>query len=202
MEGDVPARPGEVAALPAVSTSSQMLVEPLRGNIHVTACMEMLQTGYLQAVAAAAGCAVAKPIPDAHGIDYQVSHGSNKHTMDSIAEIRVQLKATSTVTRETIRTKGDFPLELENADLARLSISPVTIPRLLVVLLLPKDQAEWLRADHDELAVRHCAYWINLEGVSTRGEKTTTVRVALDHVFDDRALCEIMRKVGAGETPR
>jgi hypothetical protein len=34
---------------------------PLRGDVHITAGMEMLQDAYLHAVAAAAGCVLAKP---------------------------------------------------------------------------------------------------------------------------------------------
>lgn len=70
------------------------------------------------------------------------------------------------------------------------------------MLLLPRDQADWLRAGHDQLTPKHCAYWVNLEGVPATGKQGTTVSVPLEHVFDDRALCETMRKVGAGEKPR
>jgi hypothetical protein len=66
---------GETVSLPdatvnATPDSPKALAEPLRGDVHVTASMEMLQTGYLHAVAAAAGCAVGKPLPDVHGIDW------------------------------------------------------------------------------------------------------------------------------------
>lgn len=66
--------PSQLAMLPgAVANPSGRAKPPLRGDIHVTASMEVLQTGYLHAVAAAAGCAVSKPFPDAYGTDYNVS---------------------------------------------------------------------------------------------------------------------------------
>jgi Domain of unknown function (DUF4365) len=198
------AEDGETNSLPpaaAETDPSGVVAEVLRGNVHITAAMEVLQTGYLHAVAAAAGCALGKPSPDVHGTDYNVAHGSAEHTKDPIADIKVQMKATSTVAREIVQTREYFPFQLDNKDLEKLNISPVHIPRLLVVLLLPKDQAEWLRASHEELTLRHCAYWVNLEGVPVTGQEKSTVRVSLDHMFDDRALCEIMRKVGAGEKP-
>ena len=199
------AEDGETNSLPPAADTptdpSGVVTEVLRGNVHITAAMEVLQTGYLHAVAAAAGCALGKPFPDVHGTDYNVSHGSAEHTTDTVAEIKIQMKATSTVARDIISTKKDFAFQLDNKDLSKLNVSPVHVTRLLVVLLLPKDQSEWLQASHEELTLRHCAYWVNLEGVPVTGQEKTTVRVPLDHMFDDRALCEIMRKVGAGEKP-
>ena len=49
--------------------------QSMRGQLAVTSCMETLQVGYLHAVAAAAGCALASPFPD-NGIDWHVTHGS------------------------------------------------------------------------------------------------------------------------------
>jgi Domain of unknown function (DUF4365) len=200
------AEDGETDSLPHAAADTPtdppgVMAEVLRGNIHITAAMEVLQTGYLHAVAAAAGCALSKPLPDVHGTDYNVSHGSAQHTTDTVADIKIQMKATSTVARDIVTTKEDFAFQLDNKDLSKLNISTPHIPRLLVVLLLPKDQSAWLRASHEELTLRHCAYWVNLEGVSVTGQERTTVRISLDHMFDDRALCEIMRKVGAGEKP-
>lgn len=42
--------------------------DPLRGELRLKSRMEMLQDSYLRAVAAAAGCTMAKPEPD-DGID-------------------------------------------------------------------------------------------------------------------------------------
>jgi hypothetical protein len=85
-----------------------------------------------------------------HGTDYNVSHGSAEHTKDPVADIKVQMKATSTIAREIVQTKEHFSFQLDNKDLGKLNVSPVHIPRLLVVLLLLKDQSEWLRVGRDE----------------------------------------------------
>ena len=55
------------------------------GATFITAAMEVPQTGYLHAVAAAAGCALGKPSPHVHGTDYNVSHGSAERTTDTVA---------------------------------------------------------------------------------------------------------------------
>jgi hypothetical protein len=75
------------------------------------------------------------------------------------------------------------------------------VHKILVVMLVPRTQDEWLRAGHDRLDLRHCCYWTNLAGQEVTGRRRTTVRIPTSRIFDDRALCEIMTRVGAGGRP-
>ncbi len=75
------------------------------------------------------------------------------------------------------------------------------MPKILVVMLLPRQVDRWLEARPDALEVRHCCYWLNLAGHPVTGRRRTNVRVPVAKVFDDRALCEIMARVGAGGSP-
>ncbi|MBC2877055.1 MULTISPECIES: DUF4365 domain-containing protein [Streptomyces] len=171
---------------------------PRRGALAGTACMETLQIGHLHAVAAAAGCTLAQPFPD-HGIDWHVSHTAPGHTTDDEVTIKVQLKATYQVPP---RPPGaTFPFTLDNEHLVKLARTPVAVHRILVVMLVPRARDDWVHADHDRLAVRHCCYWTNLAGHPVTGRHRTTVRIPTAHVFDDHALCEIMTRVGAGGRP-
>jgi Domain of unknown function (DUF4365) len=160
--------------------------------------METLQIGYLHAVAAAAGCTLASPTPD-RGFDWNVSHEHDLHTVDSEPTIKVQLKSTSQIAPHP---DGDtFAITLENDHLRKLAQSPVTIPRLLVAMIIPRDIGDWVTVEPDYMTLRHCAYWANLEGHPITGATRTTVRVNTQYVFDDQALCRIMQQVGAGVTP-
>lgn len=174
---------------------------PLRGSLATTACMETLQVGYLHAVAAAAGCSLSQPFPD-NGIDWHVSHGAPGHTVDDEVTIKVQLKCTYQLPP---RTAGDassaFSFTLDNEHLVKLARTPVAVHKILVVMLVPRDREDWLRADHDRLDLRHCCYWINLAGHPVTGRRRTTVRIPTARIFDDRALCEIMARVGVGGRP-
>ena len=59
--------------------------------------MELLQEGYLRAVAAAAGCTIATITPD-DGIDAQLAHEHATHASgDQTADLKIQLKSTSQV---------------------------------------------------------------------------------------------------------
>ncbi|MER7396660.1 DUF4365 domain-containing protein [Streptomyces sp. NPDC000151] len=171
---------------------------PLRGQLATTASMETLQVGYLHAVAAAAGCSLAQPFPD-NGIDWHVSHGSSGHTIDDEVTIKVQLKCTYQVPP---RPPGpSFGFTLDNDHLVKLARTPVAVHKILVVMLVPRTQEDWLRASHDRLELRHCCYWINLAGQQATGRRKTTVRIPTTRIFDDRALIEIMTRVGAGGRP-
>ncbi|MEV5239374.1 DUF4365 domain-containing protein [Streptomyces cinnamoneus] len=174
---------------------------PGRGTLATTACMETLQIGYLHAVAAAAGCSLAQPFPD-NGIDWHVSHSAPGHTDDNEVTIKVQLKSTYQLPPRTpLRAAPTFGFTLDNDHLAKLARTPVSVHKILVVMIVPRARDDWLRAGHDHLALRHCCYWTNLAGHPVTGRRRTTVRIPTSRVFDDRALCEIMTRVGAGGRP-
>ncbi|MDT0545299.1 MULTISPECIES: DUF4365 domain-containing protein [Streptomyces] len=185
---------------PAASASSLLpeRIAPPRGSLATTACMETLQVGYLHAVAAAAGCSLAQPFPD-HGIDWHLSHSARGHTVDDEVTIKVQLKATYQLAP---RPPGPtFSFTLDNDHLIKLARTPVSVHKILVVMIVPRARDDWVRASHDRLALRHCCYWTNLAGHPVTGSRRTTVRIPTSRVFDDRALCEIMARVGAGGRP-
>ncbi|MFJ9586790.1 DUF4365 domain-containing protein [Streptomyces acidicola] len=190
---------------------------PHRGTLATTACMETLQVGYLHAVAAAAGCSLSQPFPD-NGIDWHVSHSAPGHTVDDEVTIKVQLKCTYQIPPNPPArlppppsTEGAAPpprrmgpafsFTLDNEHLAKLARTPVSVHKILVVMLVPRSQDDWLRASHDRLDLRHCCYWINLAGHPITGRHRTNVRIPTSRIFDDRALCEIMTRVGTGGRP-
>ncbi|MFH9203001.1 DUF4365 domain-containing protein [Streptomyces anulatus] len=176
----------------------QRLDTPLRGSLATTACMETLQVGYLHAVAAAAGCSLSQPFPD-NGIDWHVSHGAPAHTVDDEVTIKVQLKCTYQIPPHP--AGGAFSFTLDNAHLVKLARTPVSVHKILVVMIVPRSQDDWLRAGPGGLDLRHCCYWTNLAGHAVTGRYRTTVRIPTSRIFDDRALCDIMARVGAGGRP-
>ncbi|NKQ55379.1 DUF4365 domain-containing protein [Amycolatopsis sp. K13G38] len=161
--------------------------------------MEILQIGYLHAVAAAAKCSIATPNPDKK-LDWIVTHQSSAHTAgDDEVTLKLALKATKQVAASP---KGDsFPFTLKNEHLEYLNYINPTVNRIMVVMLLPPKIEDWIVARGDYLELRHCCYWVNLSGEAISGEKRTTVRVPTNQVFDDEALCGIMGRIGSGGRP-
>ncbi len=154
--------------------------------------------GYLHAVAAAAGCTLSQPFPD-NGIDWHVSHSAPGHTWTTRSPSR---SSSRPPTRYHPNPPAPaFSFTLDNAHLAKLARTPVAVHKILVVMLVPRTQDDWLRAHHDRLDLRHCCYWTNLAGHPATGRHRTTVRIPTTRIFDDRALCAIMARVGAGGRP-
>ncbi|MFF7730181.1 DUF4365 domain-containing protein [Streptomyces sp. NPDC008001] len=203
---------GLLSGLSEISEQAAPATAAPRGSLATTACMETLQIGYLHAVAAAAGCSLAQPFPD-HGIDWHLSHTAPGHAVDDEVTIKVQLKCTYQLGPRPApppppRTPAprpapapSFAFTLDNGHLAKLARTPVAVHRILVVMIVPRSRDDWLRAGHDSLHLRHCCYWTNLAGHPVTGRQRTTVRIPATSVFDDRALCEIMTRVGAGGRP-
>lgn len=137
--------------------------------------MEAMSFAYISAVGTGAGFDVRYPRRDRGSIDGTI------HSEDPpFAEFQFQAKSTSVerLSDGAIR----FPLPVGNQrDLAVRS----TVPRILIVMLLPADESEWLAQSEDELCMRKCAYWTTLEGQDpSENRSTITVRIPLGNVFD------------------
>ena len=142
---------------------------------------------YLRAVAARAGYATGVRDYDSDGVDATVQAGGSMRP-----QIDVQLKATTRL-REVSNDSWAFDLPKRNYDLLRL---PVIVPRLLVVLDLPKDIDQVLTIGHNELILRRCAYWISLLGYPERSNRrSVTVHLPRTNRFDHSALHQLMDKV-------
>jgi hypothetical protein len=110
----------------------------------------------------------------------------------------VQVKSTTraNVTESEVR----YDLEVKNYD--DLREPGDNCPRILVVLVLPEDEAQWLSQSVEELILRHCAYWICLEGYPAT-TATTTLRIAIPRsaVFSVEAVRAILVRVRERKKP-
>ena len=103
--------------------------------------------------------------------------------------VDLQLKATVNLSESA---DGDcrFALKRRNYDLLR---EETLIPRLLVVLELPRDEERWITITAEELILRRRAYWLNLRGFEeTESRATVTVRIPMTNVFDVDSLRSLM----------
>lgn len=169
-----------------------------RGAIDRSRSMETLQTAYLHAVVAAAGCSLSSPTPD-NGVDWIVSH-EGEHKVDPEPSIKVALKATQQLHPDP--SGLHFKFSLTRAHFDKLAASPVTLTRLLIVMIVPSAMEDWITSTPIDFIMRHRCYWVNMEGEKSNGKASQTVAVPTANVFDDEALCEILCEVGAGGVPR
>ena len=149
---------------------------------------EALSLVYVRAIAVRAGYTTSAPSLDRDGVDLQIQAGGLMRPA-----LDLQLKATVNLKR---RDDGHvrFPLKRRNYDLLRMETQ---VPRLLVVLDLPKDEDRWMTVTADELVLRHRAYWLNLQGrEETLSKASITVEIPggnLFHVESLRCLMEQSR---------
>ena len=152
-----------------------------------------ISLAYLHAVAASVGFAVDIPHVDSDSVDaIVVAKGKIDDTSVAISpRIEVQLKAT---THATINAIGDisYSLPIKNYDDLR---SDTMVPRLLVLLMLPLQQTEWLIHHPDKLILQKCSYFLNLKGMpASLNMSNQTVYIPSANMLTPKALKHLMIK--------
>ncbi len=162
----------------------------------LTNLMEELQRSYLHAVAAAAGCIVSIDSFD-DGIDATLKHKSDTHTAgDRTARLEVQLKAT-----HNAPTGGFASATMSRKRYHEFSVANPLVPKIVVIMHMPADPADWIVAKSKALRIHHSGYWVNLAGSSGSAALKPTVKAPLLQRFDDVSLCLMMSRIGSGGAP-
>lgn len=134
---------------------------------------EDLCLAYLRAVCASAGTTVSAP-PD-YGVDVEIGYVVRRggEYRDLGHRIGVQAKAS---TMATVRD-GFLIHDLEARNYRDL-IARTGIPRILVVLAQPTDEALWFEQTSERVSIGGCAYWAHLRG-GPPVDNVNTVRVMI-----------------------
>jgi hypothetical protein len=154
--------------------------------------MEAYSRTYVRALGAAAGVAADVPEYDLNSRDCHF--WSRDGDDDAGAELHAQLK--STVDGLTpIQGGKELSFRLDHDDYDHLR-KVVFVPRLLVVVQIPKDPSRWIECRPDDLLLRAAAWWVNLRGypASASGGKVT-VHIPVVQRFHLDALLGNMRSV-------
>ncbi len=160
--------------------------------MHETHQKDHFSRAVVSAVAAAAGVGATIPSYDQNSRDVLFT---GEETEDTPApELSAQLKCTSGVKLEG----GDFSFHLRIKDYNRLRMTGSYIPRILIVVVVPGDPADWLLATSpDQIALRRCAYWRNLAGMpATPNTSTISINMSTSDVFDVKALLSNLKPPG------
>jgi hypothetical protein len=151
---------------------------------------EALSRAYVQAVAAGAGYVVATMDFDRDGVDVEIKAGGAMRP-----SIGLQLKATINLGEPT-DSIFRFTLKRRNYDLLRI---PTQIPRLLVVLDMPREEEHWVAMTPECLVLKRCAFWASLAGaVETENETAVTVPIPAINRLDADALRALMERSRSG----
>lgn len=158
---------------------------------------EQFSNAYLQAVTSVAGYSLYQPAVDDDSVDWGIAASGTIGQVRS-PRLELQLKSTS---RDVIGTREiRYPLKLKNYD--ELRLDEFVIPRILLVVLLPENLADWIQQSEDELCLRYCGYWVSLRGMpATPNTATVTVTLPRANRFTPDALQSILQCIGEGQKP-
>jgi hypothetical protein len=145
---------------------------------------EALSWAYANVIAAGAGYTTYKPDFDRDSVDIGFNAAGAARP-----NLHVQLKATI-----NLRKEGNvfrFSLKKKNYDDLRV---PTQVPRILVVLALPKAETSWLNVSVSRLIMRRSAYWVSLKGQAElpEGQASVTITIPMANTFDVSALKKLM----------
>lgn len=163
-----------------------------------TQIQEELSRAYIYSVASKAGYTFTRPVNDYDSIDV-IINAVDKPAVDSIiASPSLEIQAKATYVHTFSEDVLSYPLKVKNYnDLRKNTMSP----RILVVYLMPREEAEWVVADHDELKLRTGAYWVCLKDMpDTDNADSITVKIPKTNIFNHGALHDIMVKASKGES--
>ena len=158
---------------------------------------EAISRAYVKAVAAAAGFATYQPSIDDDSIDLGIA-ASGKSGFAKRPRLEMQLKCTASDPPK----EPTFPFAVKRKNYDDLRPIEVAIPRILVVMLVPDDLADWLNHTERELAIRRCTYWMSLrEMPETTNETSITVAIPRTNLFSIDGLLSIMSRIDQGGLP-
>src|ERR1700674_23739 len=145
---------------------------------------EALSRAYASAIAAGAGYITYQPDFDRDSVDLVFGAGGGMRP-----KIDAQLKATI-----NLRKKGQiFKLRLKKKNYDDLR-APTQVPRIVVVLALPRKDTGWLNVSGARLIIRRCAFWMSLRGLPDLplSQESVTVDIPATNIFDVDGLKTLM----------
>nr|WP_199315460.1 DUF4365 domain-containing protein [Planktothrix sp. FACHB-1355] len=172
-------------------------VVEVQRRVDINQQKEQFSNAYLQAVASVAGYSLYKPAVDDDSVDWGIAARGGTGRIRS-PRLELQLKSTSRDVLDDSYVR--YPLKLKNYD--ELRMDNFAIPRILVVVLLPENLADWIQQSEQELCIRYCAYWLSLRGMpQTQNTATVTVSLPRSNLFTVSALQSLMQLISQGSQP-
>jgi hypothetical protein len=153
---------------------------------------EALCRAYVQAIAAQAGVLWSKTEPD-YGIDISLRSVEIQENRRRDAGIQIDLQLKSTTRAAITGTEVRYDLDVQTYDDLRDERS--RCPRLLVLFIMPAEEARWLSQTTEELTLRQCAYWMSLTGQPpTTATSTVRIAIPLTNIFSVDELKRMMQR--------
>lgn len=144
-----------------------------------------------------AGYMATQPELDRDSVDFQLAGVGVRGTKHS-PYLDTQIKCIGE--DDLAPARFGFPLPIKNYD--DLRDAELSVPRILIVVIVPTHIDRWIDASESQMVLRHCAYWRSLYDEPAT-DNTTSITVEIDrvNVFNVDDLKDLMATVAAGATP-
>lgn len=151
---------------------------------------------YVRAVASVAGFAAHVPEVDDDSIDMGLGARGGYGTLRS-PKVDLQIKCTS----NQIWHKDPMRFALKKKNYTDLRGDDFLVPRLLIVVCVPKALTEWIEQNEERLIMRRCGYFLSLRAHPPRLDISANVTVSIpkNQMFTVEALHVIMDKIANRE---
>ncbi len=113
---------------------------------------EQFSRAYIHAIATVAGFTLYEPKVDDESVDLGIA-GRIASDIPRPPRLEIQLKCTS----DKIIKGKDIVFSLKRKNYDDLRHDDLIVPRLLVVLVVPRKDDDWLTHNETETTIRHCA---------------------------------------------
>lgn len=134
-----------------------------------------------------------------YGIDGWISRIVKKNgrlVPSSGLPLRVQLKSSAHASFDNDHLK--YALNVRNYDILR--DKSAALPSVLVLLLLPRHEEEWIEQDEERLIMRKCAFWHSLRELpETENDNRVTISIPRKNLFHAENLLGIMNTIAQGD---
>lgn len=160
-----------------------------------------LSYAYLHAVAARAGvgCKIGSRHDDNAGVDAELTAWGPFQDGGYLTEIDIKIQLKATITAPTTLYPGHYGYSLSGVKRYDALRELTSTPRLLVVLFLPADAADWLTLDEEGLILRRCAWWMSLRGAPQATSQTRqTLYLPTAQRFDPEGLQRLCAALSHG----
>ena len=162
--------------------------------------MEQLSVGFITLVAGRAGVNMTGPHVHDYGVDgtFMSVKVRERRRVDSGIGLQYQLKATYNWKEDNGHIVYRCEGKTYNDVVDRAASNGVT-PLVLLVLCLPRSEADWLQIGAERLVLRRCCYWMICQGDATT-QGSVRIRIPVAQCFDANALQEMFARLEKGQS--
>lgn len=163
---------------------------------------EDLSIAYIRAISAINGYGIIKEERDNDGMDIAIKCKGypDKDSKYVSPVLEMQLKASNSKNKLKFLSNGNIQYSLEASNYNILVEENRLLDMILILYVLPEDEAKWVKHTEYSTRLAHGAYWITLRGRErTTNTSSINIEVPRKNVFSPEALKEIMIKISKGE---